>query len=145
MIPSSILLVLLLLVYFVSLFFLFLYGINCYVMIFLHRRAKAQMLRQDEEVWKGWQAADHQLPWVTVQLPIYNERYVIQRLIEAVVLLDYPRDLLEIQVLDDSTDETTAIAAPLIEHYRRAGFDITLLHRTQRTGYKAGALKEGLA
>lgn len=144
MIPSSIPLVLLLLVYFVSLFFLFLYGINCYVMIFLHRRAKAQMLRQDEEVWKGWQAADHQLPWVTVQLPIYNERYVIQRLIEAVVLLDYPRDRLEIQVLDDSTDETTAIATPLIERYRQAGFDITLLHRAKRTGYKAGALKEGL-
>lgn len=145
MIPSNIPIALLLAVYLVSLFCLFLYGINCYIMIFLHRRAKDQMLGQDEEVWKGWQAADHQLPWVTVQLPVYNERYVIQRLIDAVVRLEYPRDRLEIQVLDDSTDETTAIAAPLIDRYRRAGFDITLRHRTQRTGYKAGALKEGLA
>lgn len=145
MIPADIMIALLLAVYFASLCFLFLYGINCYIMIFLHRRAKDRMLRQDEAVWREWQAADHQLPWVTVQLPIYNERYVIQRLLEAVGRLEYPRDRLEIQVLDDSTDETTAIAAPLIERYRREGLDITLIHRTQRTGYKAGALKEGLA
>ncbi|MFQ5960959.1 MAG: cellulose synthase family protein [Candidatus Methylomirabilales bacterium] len=145
MIPSNIPIALLLIIYLVSLFCLFLYGINCYIMISLHRRARERMLGQDEEVWKAWQATDGHLPSVTVQLPIYNERYVIQRLIETVVRLDYPRDRLEIQVLDDSTDETTAIAAPLIERYQRAGFDIKLLHRTKRTGYKAGALKEGLA
>ena len=144
MIPSSTPITLLLLLYFFSLFFLFLYGINCYVMIFLHRRARDRMLRHDDEVWKAWHVPDHQLPRVTVQLPIYNERYVIQRLIETVTRLDYPTDRLEIQVLDDSTDETTAIARPLVEHYRRAGFDIRLLHRERRTGYKAGALKEGL-
>jgi cellulose synthase/poly-beta-1,6-N-acetylglucosamine synthase-like glycosyltransferase len=144
MIPSSIPITLLLSLYFVSLFFLFLYGINCYVMILLHRRAKERMLRQDEEVWNRRQSTKQQLPRVTVQLPIYNERYVIQRLIETVIRLDYPKDRLEIQVLDDSTDETTAITRPLVEHYRRAGFDITLLHRERRTGYKAGALKEGL-
>lgn len=144
MIPSSFLIASLLFLYFGALFFLFLYGINCYVMIFLHRRAKVRMLRHDEEVWKAWQATDQELPWVTVQLPIYNERYVIQRLIETVVRLDYPKDRLEIQVLDDSTDETTAIATLLIDRYRRAGFNIALLHRLQRTGYKAGALKDGL-
>ncbi|MEE8151901.1 MAG: cellulose synthase family protein [candidate division NC10 bacterium] len=144
MIPSHVPTALLLLLYFGALFFLFLYGMNCYIMIFLHRRGKHRNLRQDDEVWKAWQATEHQHPQVTVQLPIYNEQYVIQRLIETVARLDYPKDRLEIQVLDDSTDGTTAIATPLIDHYRRAGFDITLLHRTNRTGYKAGALKEGL-
>ncbi|MFQ5961295.1 MAG: cellulose synthase family protein [Candidatus Methylomirabilales bacterium] len=144
MIPSNILEALLLLLYFGALILLFLYGINCYIMIFLHRRAKEQNLQHDEEVWKAWQTTKRELPHVTVQLPIYNERYVIQRLIDSVVRLDYPKDRLGIQVLDDSTDETTAIATPLIEGYRRAGFDITLLHRVKRTGYKAGALKEGL-
>jgi cellulose synthase/poly-beta-1,6-N-acetylglucosamine synthase-like glycosyltransferase len=143
MIPSYILIGLAWLLYFGALFFLFLYGINCYIMILLHRRAKDRMLRQDEEIWKAWQATDR-LPVITVQLPIYNERYVIRRLLEAVVRLDYPRDRLEIQVLDDSTDETTAIATSLIEAYRRAGFKIALLHRRKRTGYKAGALKAGL-
>ncbi len=144
MIPSNVPVVILLLVYLGALFCLFLYGINCYVMIFLQRRARARMLQHDEEVWKTWDTTNEHLPRVTVQLPIYNERYVIQRLIEAVVRLDYPRDRLEIQVLDDSTDETTAIARPLIDRYRQAGLDITLLHRVKRTGYKAGALKEGL-
>lgn len=144
MTPSHILEALLLLVYFGALFFLFLYGINCYIMIFLHRREKERNLEQDDAVWRGGRIAHEDLPQVTVQLPIYNERYVIQRLIESVVRLDYPKDRLEIQVLDDSTDETTDIAAPLIERFRHAGVDITLLHRVRRTGYKAGALKEGL-
>jgi cellulose synthase/poly-beta-1,6-N-acetylglucosamine synthase-like glycosyltransferase len=130
--------------YLLALFLLFLYGMNCYVMIFLHRRRKARMLAQDEVVWGAWQARDRELPTVTVQLPIYNERYVIERLIEAVVRLRYPKERLEIQVLDDSTDETTAIAAALVERYRREGFDIVLVHRSDRTGYKAGALREGL-
>ncbi len=85
------------------------------------------------------------LPPVTVQLPIYNERYVVERLVRAAVSLDYPGDRLQIQVLDDSTDDTTAIAAQLVAHYRALGVDIHLLHRTQRQGYKAGALQAGLA
>lgn len=135
----------LLVVYFTALFLLFLYGINCYIMIHLHRRARERMLQADDEVWRRWQQPGHDLPVVTVQLPIYNERYVVQRLIDAVVRLEYPREKLEIQVLDDSTDETTAIAGELVEAYRRAGTDITLLHRRTRTGYKAGALRDGLA
>ncbi|MGH7263180.1 MAG: glycosyltransferase, partial [Candidatus Rokuibacteriota bacterium] len=117
----------LLVLYFTALFLLFLYGINCYIMIHLHRRARERMLQADDEVWRRWQPTGQDLPVVTVQLPIYNERYVIQRLIDAVVRLEYPREKLEIQVLDDSTDETTAIAGELIEAHRRAGTDITLL------------------
>lgn len=83
-------------------------------------------------------------PRVTVQLPIYNERYVVERLIAAAVQLDYPSDKLEIQVLDDSTDETIQLTRHLVEHYRRQGVNIVLLHRELRKGYKAGALSEAL-
>jgi cellulose synthase/poly-beta-1,6-N-acetylglucosamine synthase-like glycosyltransferase len=83
-------------------------------------------------------------PSVTIQLPIYNERYVIERLVEAVTRLDYPRDLLEIQVLDDSTDETRQVARDCAERYRTLGFPISYHHRTHRRGFKAGALEEGL-
>lgn len=83
-------------------------------------------------------------PEVTLQLPIYNEMYVIDRLIKAVCEIDYPIDKLEIQVLDDSTDETVAIVADIIKEYKLRGFDIKHIHRTNRQGFKAGALKEGL-
>ena len=83
-------------------------------------------------------------PVVTVQLPIYNEMYVVDRLIDAVCALDYPRDRLEIQVLDDSTDETRDIVELAVRRQQARGFDIKLLHRTERTGYKAGALEAGL-
>lgn len=86
----------------------------------------------------------NKLPVVTVQLPIYNERFVVARLIETAVRLDYPADRLQIQVIDDSTDDTTARAAELVEHYRRGGVDIHLLHRDNRHGYKAGALAAAL-
>jgi cellulose synthase/poly-beta-1,6-N-acetylglucosamine synthase-like glycosyltransferase len=85
------------------------------------------------------------LPRVTVQLPIFNELYVTERLIEAVARLDYPRELLEIQVLDDSTDETQAIARGCVERLRAEGLDIAYVHRTNRAGFKAGALDNGLA
>lgn len=84
-------------------------------------------------------------PLVTVQLPIYNEIHVVERLLKAVTSLDYPRDRLEIQVLDDSTDETAITLQAAVERYRQQGFDIHLLHRVDRRGYKAGALSEGLA
>ncbi|OFW12613.1 MAG: glycosyl transferase family 2 [Acidobacteria bacterium RIFCSPLOWO2_02_FULL_67_21] len=84
------------------------------------------------------------LPRVTVQLPIYNEMYVADRLIDAVCQLDYPRELLQIQVLDDSTDETTHIAERAARRHAVAGVDIVCLHRTDRRGFKAGALEEGL-
>src|SRR4051812_35268255 len=84
------------------------------------------------------------LPRVTIQLPIYNEMYVADRLIDAVCEMDYPRELLEIQVLDDSTDETREIAELAVRRHASRGFDIRYLHRVDRTGYKAGALEAGL-
>lgn len=84
------------------------------------------------------------LPPVTVQLPVYNERFVIQRLIEAAVALDYPNDRLQIQVIDDSGDETTQIAGKLVTYYQQAGKNISLRHRSNRAGYKAGALAAAL-
>ncbi len=84
-------------------------------------------------------------PVVTVQIPLYNERHVAQRLIDACARLDYPPDRLQIQVLDDSTDVTRQVVARRVAHWRRRGVDIHHLHRQQRTGYKAGALAAGLA
>lgn len=83
-------------------------------------------------------------PKVNIQLPIYNERFVAARLIDAVAQLDWPRDRLEIQVLDDSTDETRAIADERAEHWRSLGVEVQVLRRADRTGYKAGALAAGL-
>ncbi len=83
-------------------------------------------------------------PKVTVQLPIYNERYVVERLVEAIARFDYPRELLEIQVLDDSTDETQEVARACVERYRALGLQIRYLHRDNRAGFKAGALAAGL-
>src|SRR3954470_14860492 len=85
-----------------------------------------------------------QLPPVTIQLPLYNERYVVERLIEEVVKIEYPKDLLQIQVLDDSTDDTAPFAEALCERYRNMGHPIEYHHRSNRHGFKAGALQEGL-
>lgn len=82
------------------------------------------------------------LPCVTVQLPLFNERDVVQRLISAAAGLDYPRDRLQVQVLDDSTDDTTDLAALCVAQWRAKGLDIALLHREHRRGFKAGALAE---
>lgn len=84
------------------------------------------------------------VPTVTVQLPVYNEVHVVGRLIRAVCAIDHPRDRLEIQVLDDSTDETTGMIAELVGEFQASGFDIRHVRRSARTGFKAGALQEGL-
>src|SRR5947209_858452 len=94
------------------------------------------------------QTAPHkfeQLPRVTVQLPLYNERFVVARLLEEVSKMEYPRELLQIQVLDDSTDDTHAYTQRLCNQYQAAGLTIEYRHRTNRHGFKAGALQEGLA
>jgi cellulose synthase/poly-beta-1,6-N-acetylglucosamine synthase-like glycosyltransferase len=122
--------------YFVVLFGLSLYGLHRYVIVYLflkNRRKAPQPLRRFAE-----------LPRVTVQLPVFNELYVIERLLNAVASLDYPRELLQVQVLDDSTDETTEIAEKRIGELRAEGLDIELIHRQDRTGFKAGALESGL-
>ena len=84
------------------------------------------------------------LPCVTIQLPMYNELYVAQRVIASTCVIDYPKDKLQIQVLDDSTDETTRIASETVQQFAARGYNIIYLHRTNRCGFKAGALDEGL-
>ena len=84
------------------------------------------------------------LPFVTVQLPLYNELYVVERLIDSITKFNYPKDKFEIQILDDSTDETVEIVAKKVADYKAQGFNIYQNRRTIRTGYKAGALAEGL-
>ena len=81
------------------------------------------------------------LPYVTIQLPIYNEGELVVGLLKSITTLDYPKELLQIQILDDSTDNTLEFSEALLRQYKTAGFDIALHHRTDRTGYKAGALK----
>lgn len=114
-----------------------LYGGNALLLVVLYlRHRKDRPARSPEpETW----------PVVTVQLPVYNERYVIQRLIDATAHLDYPHSCLQIQVLDDSTDETTRLARARIAHYRAQGLEIECIHRHDRRGFKAGALADGLA
>ena len=123
-------------VYFTALGVLAVYGTHRYHLVYLylkHRRRTPVPLRQFEP-----------LPVVTVQLPLYNEVYVAERLIRAVCALDYPRDRLEIQVLDDSTDATAGIVAAEVALWRARGHDIRHIHRRDRSGFKAGALAAGL-
>ena len=87
--------------------------------------------------------SEAELPRITVQLPLFNELYVVDRLLKAVTAIDYPRDKLEIQVLDDSTDETVRVAEAVVAKYAEQGFDIHYIHRADRTGFKAGALENG--
>jgi cellulose synthase/poly-beta-1,6-N-acetylglucosamine synthase-like glycosyltransferase len=127
---------LILVVYFFVLSILAIYGWHRYYLVYLYmkNRGNAPLPLPPPEV----------LPRVTVQLPIFNEMYVADRLIASVCELDYPRELLEIQVLDDSTDETKDIAELSVRRHAARGFNIHYLHRVDRTGYKAGALDAGL-
>src|SRR5215216_2654693 len=122
--------------YFFVLVILAVYGWHRYYLVYLYMKHKDR-----QPVPSGTLDS---LPTVTIQLPIYNEMYVADRLIDAVCLIDYPRELLEIQVLDDSTDETTSVAERAVRRNAAQGIDITYIHRTDRTGYKAGALEAGL-
>jgi len=135
-----------LIIYLSSLLALFIYGINCYVLMFLYWRRRHQALERHTAIKASYfrQVSSRDWPRVTVQLPVYNERYVVERLIEAACRLDYPKRLLEIQVLDDSTDDTVQIAQIATARLKQQGFDIVYLHRRERHGFKAGALKEGL-
>jgi len=113
---------------------MFVYGLNfIYLTIVAVRAGTERPTPADPDVW----------PTVTVQLPIYNEMYVAERLIDQVAGLDYPHDLLQIQVLDDSTDETRALIAERVAHWQRSGLQIVHVRRPDRSGYKAGALRYG--
>src|SRR3989304_8841066 len=110
-----------------------LYTCNFYYLVFLSRQKRK--FQKTELVGT---------PAVTIQLPIYNEKYVATRLINAVCSMDYPKERMEIQVLDDSDDETCGIIEAIVDKYEKDGFTISAFHRVNRSGYKAGALKEGL-
>jgi cellulose synthase/poly-beta-1,6-N-acetylglucosamine synthase-like glycosyltransferase len=112
------------------------FGIHRYFIIYLFLRHRRKRVEPAENF--------RDLPFVTVQLPVFNEYYVIRRLIRAVSRLDYPRDRLQIQILDDSTDETREIAASETARLKAKGFDIEYRHRNNREGFKAGALAAGL-
>jgi cellulose synthase/poly-beta-1,6-N-acetylglucosamine synthase-like glycosyltransferase len=122
--------------YFFVLIILAVYGWHRYYLVYLYLRNRGK------EPQPG--ATLSPQPVVTIQLPLYNEMYVADRLIASVCAIEYPRELLEIQVLDDSTDETRGIAEAAVRRFADEGIDIKYLHRTDRTGYKAGALEAGL-
>lgn len=122
--------------YVFSLSILFLFGSHGFVMIYYYFKNK-------DKKPIGKTVLDDK-PMVTVQLPVYNELYVVERLIDAVCALDYPKDRLEIQVLDDSTDETVDVVAGIVAARREEGFDIVQIRRENRVGFKAGALRYGM-
>lgn len=121
--------------YFAILIVMALFGLHRYHMVYLYLKYKKPLPEPEHFA---------ELPRVTIQLPIYNEMYVVERLLQAVTNIEYPRDLLEIQVLDDSTDETQTVSQHGVEKYKNLGFNIHYLHRENREGFKAGALEEGL-
>ena len=125
-----------LIAYISSLSILFVFGSHGFIMIYyyLKFRKKSSPLA----------AGLSEYPVVTIQLPVFNELYVVNRLIDASCAIIYPKDKLEVQVLDDSTDQTVDVVAACVEKYRSQGFDIKHVRRSNRSGFKAGALKEGL-
>jgi cellulose synthase/poly-beta-1,6-N-acetylglucosamine synthase-like glycosyltransferase len=123
--------------YFTVMFVLAVYGVHRYTLCYLYFKHRKNHRADPPSHFDD-------LPRVTVQLPIFNEQFVIDRLIEAVCSIDYPKDKLDIQVLDDSTDETQEVAAGIVERYAALGNPIAYIHRSNRHGFKAGALDEGL-
>lgn len=127
-------------VYTALLFLLLIYSLHSYLMIyhFFRQRKKAGVKKGPTR-----KSAD-ELPFVTFQLPIYNEKYVVRRSVESCCAVNYPKNKYEIQILDDSDDETVAIVANLVRKYRAEGINIHHVRRSSRTGFKAGALEYGL-
>jgi cellulose synthase/poly-beta-1,6-N-acetylglucosamine synthase-like glycosyltransferase len=127
----------LLIPYFIVLILLASYGAHRYVLVYLYYKNKKNRTTEPSAHFSD-------LPRITVQLPIFNEQFVVERLLDAVCRLNYPLEKLDIQVLDDSTDETVAVARGLVNHYAGKGFPVSYHHRSNREGFKAGALTEGL-
>lgn len=109
------------------------YGFHRLMMVILYIKHRKDIPHPQGQ-WDEW-------PLVTIQLPMFNEKFVVEGLLRKVTAIDYPKDKLEIQILDDSTDDTYDLCLQQVEFYRQQGFDIKCLHRTDRTGYKAGALE----
>ena len=122
--------------YFAILIILSIYGIHRYYLVYLYMKSRGKAPKPPQQF--------AELPRVTIQLPIFNERYVVERLLETITRIDYPRELLEIQVLDDSIDETRVVCSRLVSEYASAGHPISYHHRDNREGYKAGALAAGM-
>jgi cellulose synthase/poly-beta-1,6-N-acetylglucosamine synthase-like glycosyltransferase len=123
--------------YFIVLILLASYGAHRYVLVYLYYKNKKNRTTEPS-------AHFPEVPRLTIQLPIFNEQFVVERLLDAICRLDYPLEKLDIQVLDDSTDETVAVARGLVHHYAAKGFPVSYHHRSNREGFKAGALSEGL-
>src|SRR5262245_23791132 len=128
--------------YFTVLVALSAYGLHRLHLVILCRRHRERIEKAPE--LSGPALSDDELPVVTIQLPIFNESTVVDRLLESVVAMDYPKDKLHIQVLDDSTDETRQLARRKVDELCERGFDAEYIHRVDRVGYKAGALDVGL-
>ncbi|MBJ7880812.1 cellulose synthase family protein [Gelidibacter salicanalis] len=131
---------LIIVVYTVALLLILLYALAQLNLLFNYLSAKKK--QDTSEVFDF--SKPEEVPFVTIQLPVYNEMYVMDRLLENIALMDYPKDKLEIQVLDDSTDETVETTFQHVEKLKATGLDIQHIRRTDRSGFKAGALKEGL-
>jgi cellulose synthase/poly-beta-1,6-N-acetylglucosamine synthase-like glycosyltransferase len=130
----------LILVYTLALSLIFFYSLAQLNLLFNYIKAQKK-----EDVCPKFDFSDpEQIPFVTLQLPVFNELYVVERLLDTIALLDYPKEKLDIQVLDDSTDESVKLTAQKVEKLKKMGFDIEHIRRTNRVGFKAGALKEGL-
>jgi len=127
----------LLTIYFISLSGLVIFGSHRYLLIYFYKKYKKVPL--------GTKKLTNIFPMVTVQLPIFNEMNVVSRLIESIAKLDYPKDKLEIQVLDDSIDETQKTAKETVDKLKKSGFNIFYIHRNNRTNFKAGALQNGMS
>jgi len=123
--------------YFIVMGILAIYGLHRYALVYMYYRNRKNRTTEPASSFA-------ELPRITVQLPIYNEQFVVDRLVDAICKLEYPREKLDIQVLDDSTDETVSVAAAVVERYAALGQPITYIHRNNREGFKAGALANGL-
>ena len=123
--------------YFIVLILLAGYGMHRYRLVYLYYKHRDKRTTDPPAYFEA-------LPSVTVQLPIFNEQYVVERLLDSICKLKYPPEKLDIQVLDDSTDETADVARGLVERYAALGNPISYIHRTNREGFKAGALADGM-
>ncbi|NCP05702.1 MAG: glycosyltransferase, partial [Flavobacteriales bacterium] len=131
---------LIIVVYTVALLLIFMYALAQLNLLFNYLASKKKTNKEETIDFSN----PDEIPYVTIQLPVYNEMYVMERLLDNIALMDYPKNKLEIQVLDDSTDETIKSTFDQIEKLKQQGLDIKQITRTDRSGFKAGALKEGL-
>jgi cellulose synthase/poly-beta-1,6-N-acetylglucosamine synthase-like glycosyltransferase len=129
----------LLFLYCVTLLYITIYCLAQFQLLYYYKKNK---LEETKSVMPG---KEEEFPFVTIQLPIFNELYVVERLIDNIVQIEYPSDRLEIQVLDDSTDETMELCRKKVEEQRAKGVNIEWIHRVDREGFKAGALRDGMA